>query len=276
MSFKEFLNYTIIDSKHFFINVYDIFLALIIILAAITLTRAIRSIFKRMEKKGKLDKGTGWSIFSIIKYFLWVIITVLILDTFGVKISILLASFAALLIGVGLGIQQLFSDIASGIIILVEGNLKMSDVIQLDDGTVGRVLRIGLRTSKIRTRDNIIMIVPNSNFVNDSIINWSHMERSTRFYVQVGVAYGSDVRLVEKVLLQCAAKHEGVSKTPSPFVRFYDFGDSSLDFQLFFWADRPFFIENIKSDLRFFISDAFRDNKIQIPFPQRDVHIKNS
>ncbi len=251
-------------------------LSLFIIVVAIIITRILRSIFKRMVKKNKLDKGTGWSIFSIIKYFIWVIIIVLVLDTFGVKITILLASVAALLVGVGLGIQQLFSDLASGIITLVERNLKVSDVIQLDDGTVGRVLSIGLRTSKIRTRDNIIMIVPNSNFVNDSIINWSHMERSTRFYVQVGVAYGSDVKLVEKVLLDCAAKHEGVSKTPSPFVRFYDFGDSSLVFQLYFWVERSFFIENIKSDLRFYISDAFRDNKIHIPFPQRDVHIKKS
>ena len=149
-------------------------------------------------------------------------------------------------------------------------------MVELDDGEIGKVKEITFRTTKIETRDNIILIVPNSKFLDSNVINWSHIQKRTRFYVQVGVAYGSDVELVEKVLLESTNNHKDISKTPKPFVRFYDFGSSSLDFQVYFWTDKSFEVENIKSDLRFEIDKQFRKNKIQIPFPQRDVHIKSN
>jgi len=188
----------------------------------------------------------------------------------------LLASITALLVGVGFGIQQLFSDLASGIVLLIERNLQINDVIQLADGTVGKVIHIGLRTSKIKTRDDIILVVPNSKFVNDIIINWSQMDYNTRFSVEVGVAYGSDTKLVTEILLRCAMKNEKISSNPTPFVRFNNFGDSSLDFQLFFWVKEPFLVEHTKSMLRYAIDDEFRKNGVQIPFPQRDLHIKSN
>ena len=274
LSLKEALNYSLISTDNLTVSVYSVVLALAIIGITLLITGLVKRLFKRLIAKNRIDRGTGMSVFTLVKYFIWVIILVLILDTFGVKISILLASLAALLVGVGFGIQQVFSDVASGILILIEQNLKVSDVIQLDDGTVGRVTSIGLRTSKIETRDDIIMIVPNSRFVMDEIINWSHMETNTRFHVNVGVAYGSDVELVKKSLLECAEKHSDISHFPQPFVRFNDFGNSSLDFQLYFWVHKTFKVENIKSDLRFSIDKIFRENKIQIPFPQRDVHFK--
>ncbi len=236
--------------------------------------RVIRRIFRGFIDSGRLEKSTSWSIFQIIKYFIWVIVSVIVIESLGVDISIFLASIAALLVGVGLGIQQLFNDIASGIILLIERNLKIDDVIQLEDGIVGRVVNIGIRTSEIRSRDDIIMIIPNSHFVNDRIINWSHIEQTTRFNIKVGVAYGSDVRLVEKVLIECALSNDKIQKSPKPIVRFDDFGESSLDFIIFFWANHLFEIERIKSDIRFEINDAFIKNNIEIPFPQRDVHMK--
>ena len=141
------------------------------------------------------------------------------------------------------------------------------------DDEIGKVKEINFRTTKIETRDNIILVIPNSTFIDHKVINWSHIQKRTRFNVQVGVAYGSDVRLVERLLLECAYANTDVSKMPKPFVRFNDFGDSSLDFQLYFWTDKAFVVENIKSDLRFAIDKIFRENKVQIPFPQRDVHI---
>jgi len=138
------------------------------------------------------------------------------------------------------------------------------------------VKNIGFRTTKIENRDNIIMIIPNSRFIGENVINWSHIEQKTRFSVDVGVAYGSDVELVKKVLLECAYKHQEVTDYPKPFVRFLDFGNSSLDFQLYFWTDNAFRVENIKSDLRFAINNIFKKNGITIPFPQRDVHIKKT
>lgn len=275
MKLKSILESQLFSIKDISFTVYDLFFTLIIILATYTLNRLIRKIFQRDKLKKRFDIGTLQTIRQIIRYFLWVISISLILETIGIKITFLLAGSAALLVGVGLGLQQIFQDILSGIAILIEGTLKVSDIVEIEGGIVGKVKEIGLRTSKIETRDNIIMIIPNSKFVTDNVINWSHMESRTRFNVAVGVAYGSDVELVKKVLLECADKHSEVSRNPKPFVRFSNFGDSSLDFQLFFWTTHSFYVENIKSDLRFAINSIFIDNGIQIPFPQRDVHLKS-
>jgi len=176
-------------------------------------------------------------------------------------------------VGIGLGLQQVFKDIISGLFLLFEGNLKIGDVVELE-GVVGIDKEIGFRTTKIESRDNIILIIPNSTFIGENVINWSHIEQRTRFHVAVGVAYGSNVELVKKVLLECAKEHQEASDYPTSFVRFYDFGNSSLDFLLFFWTENAFRVESIKSDLRFAIDRKFRENNITIPFPQRDVHIK--
>jgi small-conductance mechanosensitive channel len=274
MTIKEILDHTLVSTKHFDLTVSSVVVVVVTIILTVGIVYFIRLIFNRMIAKERVEKGTGWSIFLIIKYLIWTIVIIVMLNTIGIKISILLASVAALLVGVGFGIQQLFNDIASGIIILLERDLKINDIIQLDDGTVGRVTKIGLRTSMIITRDDITMIIPNSKFVNDKVINWSHIEKNTRFHIDVGVSYGSDVVLVKKLLLDCAARHQKISAKPAPFVRFADFGDSSLDFQLYFWLDDTFLVENIKSDLRFMITEAFNANGIVIPFPQRDVHMK--
>jgi len=274
MEIKELLSQPIISTGTVNITIYSILIILIIIIATAITLRFLRMIFKRLIANEVLDQGPSWSVFLIIKYFIWVIIIIVTLDTIGVQVSILLASIAALLVGVGMGIQQLFNDLASGIIILIERNLKIGDIIQLDDGTVGRVLSIRLRTSMIKSRDDIVMIIPNSKFVNDKIINWSHLDKTTRFHIDVGVAYGSDVLKVKKVLLQCAEQNKAVTSKPKPFVRFLNFGDSSLDFQLYFWSAQTFEVENLKSELRFAINEEFINNDIQIPFPQRDVHIK--
>ena len=111
--------------------------------------------------------------------------------------------------------------------------------------------------------------------VNDKIINWSQMDYNTRFSVDVGVAYGSDTKLVTDILLDCANKNKRVSKQPRPFVRFNNFGNSALEFQIYFWVKEPFWVENIKSELRYAIDDEFRKHNVQIPFPQRDIHIKS-
>lgn len=273
MTLKDFLNFTLIDSEHLRISVSSILVSLIIFFSTILILRFIKGVFQRFIDKKRLDKSASWSIFQIVKYFIWVIVGILILQSLGMEISILLASIAALLVGVGLGIQQLFNDLASGIILLVERNLRIDDIIQLEEGEVGKVINIGLRTSEIKTRDDIIMIVPNSKFVNDKIINWSHIDQNTRFHINVGVSYGSDVIAVKDSLISCAKSHVQVSKTPEPFVRFSDFGESSLDFQLFFWVETSFIVERIKSDIRFQIYKEFKENNIEIPFPQRDLHI---
>ncbi len=276
MRFKEFLNTELLKKGDFTLTVYNIFLILIVVLATIIILNIIKRFFKRFIKKQEAERRSYWSIYLILRYVVWVIITILLLESSGLKVSVLLASITALLVGVGFGIQQLFSDLASGIVLLVERNLQINDIIQLQDGTVGKVIHIGLRTSKLKTRDDIILVVPNSKFVNEKIINWSQMDYNTRFSVDVGVAYGSDTRLVTQILLDCANRNKNISTHPKPFVRFNNFGDSALEFQIFFWVRESFWVENIKSEMRYAIDDEFRKHGVQIPFPQRDVHIKTN
>jgi len=275
MNLKEIIDSKILDTETIDITLYHIITSFIILLVTWFLLKVVKKLFQRQVSKGKVDKGSATSLYLIIKYFAWVIVIGIILETIGIKLTLLIAGSAALLVGLGLGLQQIFRDIVSGFFMLFERNLKVGDVIELDGKMVGKVEQIGLRTSKIRTRDNIITTVPNSKFIDNIVVNWTLMEEKTRFHVEVGVAYGSDTRLVEKVLLQCAKEAKDICIDPKPFVRFNAFGNSSLDFQLFFWTTESFWVENIKSELRFAIDKAFAENKITIPFPQHDIHIKS-
>jgi len=274
MNVNDFLEMTLFKTDNFSIIVSEVLLALVILIVTKVFLAIIRRIFvRKIYTLDRVDKGKSQSLFQLIRYVVWILVIMIVLEVIGIKITFLLAGSAALLVGLGLGLQQIFKDIVSGLFLLFEANIKVNDVVELDE-EIGRVKDITFRTTKIETRDNIIVIIPNSRFISEDVINWSHINKTTRFHVSVGVAYGSDVQLVKEVLLSCAAAHKQLVKHPVPFVRFLDFGDSSLDFQLFFWTDFAFEVENIKSDLRFAIDAKFREKKIQIPFPQRDVHIR--
>jgi len=190
MNFNELINYQILKTEHVTLTVYNIVIVILVLLATIIILSIIRKLFKRFIEKQEEQRRSYWSLYLILRYVVWVVVIVLLLETSGVKITVLLASITALLVGVGFGIQQLFSDIASGIVLIFERNLQINDIIELEDKTVGKVIHIGLRTSKLKTRDDVILVVPNSKFVNDIIINWSQMDYNTRFSVPVGVAYG--------------------------------------------------------------------------------------
>jgi small-conductance mechanosensitive channel len=162
----------------------------------------------------------------------------------------------------------------SGILLLFEGTVTVGDVIELNN-IIGKVEKISIRTSKIETRDRIVIIVPNSKLVSDNVINWSHNRAVTRFRIKVGVAYGSNVRLVMQLLEKAAEEHPDVVDNPAPKARFVNFGESSLDFELLFFSTKMFDIEFVKSEIRVDIDQKFRDNGVVIPFPQRDLHVKS-
>lgn len=275
MTFKDFLNYVLIERKDFDITVYEVLIIFLILLSTFIINRVIRKVFREREKNTKMDPGRSHAILQIIKYVLWITAILISFDAIGIQLTLLLAGSAALLVGIGLGLQQIFQDFMSGVTILFEGTLKVGDIVEIQDDIIGKVIEIGIRTSKIETRDNIVMIIPNSKFVTDIVINWSHMEKITRFDVGVGVAYGSDVEKVTNILLQCAENHDKITNSPKPFVRFKNFGESSLEFELYFWTTETFSVENIRSDIRYKINAAFKDQGVHIPFPQRDIHIKS-
>lgn len=270
--FKEILNYRFFTSGNFIFDVSDVAKLLVIFTITKIAILIIATYFNRRIKKGKIEKGSAFAIRQILAYVLWVFAFLAALQSIGLNISILLAGSAALLVGVGLGVQQIFNDFFSGIILLMEGSIKVDDVLEFDN-MVCRVQRIGIRTSQVVTRDQINIIVPNSKFTGNSVINWTHSQHSARFYVQIGVDYKSDERMVTSLLLEAAKEHELVNSTPEPFVRIESFGDSSINFGVYFWTNRLFVVENTKSEIRYALLNKFRSSGITIPFPQLDIHV---
>ncbi|HKK68651.1 MAG TPA: mechanosensitive ion channel domain-containing protein [Bacteroidales bacterium] len=268
------LRATLFSTKKMDIMVYHLIVLYVIIAGTRFVLALLESFFSNIAEKNRIEKGRSRSVFLIVKYLIYVIALTVFIESLGFSITIVIASVSALLVGIGLGIQHFFNDIVSGIVILFDHAIKVGDVVEIESEVIGRVVKINLRTSLISTRDEVIMIVPNSMFTTERVINWSHNSRKTRFDVKVGVAYGSDVRKVEEILIGVAKEHPHVAEKPTPFVLFYDFGNSSLDFVLKFWSEKPFYIEPIKSDLRFEIDKRFRENNVTIPFPQQDVYIK--
>lgn len=273
---EKVLLFRLLDGESMTLAVYHIIVFISIVFLSRIIINLIRFYFEKQVQMQKIDRGRSNSMLSISQYLIWFFSLIFILSSTGLNLTFFIASSAALLAALGFGLQNLFNDFISGLIILFDRSIQLDDVVEMSDGEVGQVIDISLRVSKILTRDNEVMIVPNSKFTSNSIINWSHNEKNTRFHVNVGVAYGSDVRLVERLLLKVADDHSEVSTKPSPFVRFNDFGESSLDFQLYFWSAESFSVEKIKSDLRFSIDNAFRKNGVEIPFPQRDLHLRSS
>ncbi len=276
--FQSILEYRIFETGKYSFTLATVFMIILIFLGTKLLLFGVRRILNRIFERRGIDRGRRFAMIKLVQYFVWTIALVVILQTAGFQITILLAGSAALLVGLGLGLQQIFQDLVSGIFILIEGTIQRDDVIEID-GLIGKIVTINLRTSTVLTRDGIMLIVPNHKFIVDNIINWSHSATPTRFKVTVGVAYGSDVDKVMRVLLECAVGHEKVIKTKDdgkyPFVRFVDFGDSALLFEVYFWSNDIFPIESTKSDIRYLIDKRFREEGITIPFPQRDLHLKS-
>ncbi|RFN60000.1 mechanosensitive ion channel family protein [Marixanthomonas ophiurae] len=230
----------------------------------------IRRLYTR--KMQESDKRKFISVFKFIKYVTYIVVVFVVLSVAGFNITPFLAASAALLVGLGLALQDLFKDIIGGIFIILDKSLLVGDIIELNS-KVGRVIDIKLRTTRAITRDDKIIIIPNHKFITDTIYNYTQNHRTTREYVKVGVAYGSDTNLVKDLLLQSAEKQKGVLKSPKPFVLFEDFGDSALIFSIYFYIGDSFVDPRIKSEMRFRIDQLFRENQITIPFPQRDVHL---
>lgn len=272
---RTFLEFELIRIGDYSLKVYSLAFIFFIFLFTKIILWLIKKTMFRKHKSDKTDLGNTYAIFQIIKYIVWVIAFGLLLETTGIKVTVLIAGSAALLVGVGLGLQQTFNDIISGIILLSERSIKVGDVLEIDNDIV-RIQEIGLRTSKGINRDEISIIIPNSLITTNKVINWSHQARETRFKINVGVAYGSDVDLVMKILKESTLEHPDMFNESLIDIRFLDFGNSSLDFQILFFSENIFRIEKVKSDIRKIINRKFIENNISIPFPQMDVHLKKS
>lgn len=268
---KKIIDYTLFQDGDFNIKVINILKVFAFLIVVTLLLKIIRKAIFRVDK---IDVAKKYSIYSLVRYLVIVISIISGLQMFGFNLSVLVAGSAALLVGIGLGLQNLFSDFVSGIILLVDSSVKVNDVIELN-GLVCTVQDINLRTTTVLTRDDKYIILPNSDLTKNQLINWTHNDLASRFEVTVGVDYTSDIQQVIKILKEAVDRQSNVLKEPSPFIRFTDFGDSSLNFSVIFWSEELFRIETTKSDLRIKIFELFKENNITIPFPQRVVHINN-
>ncbi|PXX26497.1 mechanosensitive ion channel family protein [Arenibacter sp. ARW7G5Y1] len=271
---SKLLDFNLVSIGDYKIKVYTLVIILLISLVTRVILKLIKTALFRRYKGLHLDKGNTYALYQIIKYVMWVIALGLILESVGIKVTILIAGSAALLVGVGLGLQQTFNDIISGIILLSEKSIRINDILEID-GDVVEILEIGLRTSRGLNRNDISIIIPNSLITTNKVINWSHQKKKTRFKIEVGVAYGSDVDLVIKILEESVLEHPDFEDGKTIEGRFVNFGNSSLDFEVLFFSENVFRIEKVKSDIRKIINRKFSENKIVIPFPQMDLHFKS-
>lgn len=269
---KDILNFKLLDTDSIDITVGTFTLLLVVLVLTSVILKLVRVVFTR--KLPLEDRNKFISFFQFIRYIVFIFAIIFALDVSGVNMSVLLTASAALLVGLGFALQQLFQDIISGVLIILDQSLHVGDIVEVD-GKVGKVLEIKLRTTRVVTRNDRVMVIPNHKFMMDTLFNWTQNSFINREQVDVGVAYGSDVELVRKILLQCAGEEKDVVKEPIPLVLFEDFADSSLNFSLYFYVADGMASPLIKSNLRFSIDKAFRQNRISIPFPQRDIHIIN-
>lgn len=269
---KNILNFKLIDTDTIDFSVANLIVLIIVLLITNIVLRIIRKIVTRnliLEDKSKFT-----SIFQYFKYAVYVLVFMFTLNSIGVNMNVFLTASAALFVGLGFALQTFFQDIISGILIILDQSLHVGDIIEVD-GKVGQVKEIKLRTTRMVTRNDRVMIIPNHKFMIESLFNWTQNNSNNREQVSVGVAYGSDVHLVKKILKDCASSTQGIVMKETITVLFEDFADSSLNFSVYFYVDNGMKSPKIQSEIRFKIDEAFRKNKIEIPFPQRDIRIIN-
>ena len=225
--------------------------------------------------KTKMDKGSQNALVSGVGYIGYTLAAVVALSSIGFNLSSIAIVAGALSVGIGFGLQTIVSNFVSGIILLVERPIKEGDWIEAS-GFSGTVKKISVRSTQIETFDRAMVVVPNSELIAGSVLNWTHSNETGRVRVSVGVSYDTDPKRVERLLLKVGKSHEMALKSPEPFVRFQQFGDSSLDFDLIIYVKDKNYMFQVRSELHYSIFELFKKEGIEIPFPQRDLNIKGN
>ncbi|MEO8719833.1 MAG: mechanosensitive ion channel domain-containing protein [Ginsengibacter sp.] len=267
---KEFFDYTIFQFDKYQLKVISI---LLVVLLFIVIKIILWLTKKSIDSASRIEVSKKYAVYNLVKYVVIVFSIIAAFQILGFNFTLLLGGAAALLVGIGLGLQNIFSDFISGIILLVESKIKINDIVEVD-GLLCRVSDINLRTTTVLGRDDKYIILPNSLLTKNSIINWTYTAVASRFKVSVGVGYTSDINLVKTLLQKIIDNQPGALTSPTPFVRFEDFGDSYLLFSIYFWSEDVYGVENIKSEIRTKIFEEFNNNNIDIPLPQRVVHLE--
>jgi small-conductance mechanosensitive channel len=273
---KGFLDFPLVKLGEKEVTVWTVLLFLLLLVVLFYVAGKIRKILvSRVLVHSRLDVGARQAVAAIARYVVLLVGLLIILQTVGINLTTLNVIAGAVGIGIGFGLQNIASNFISGLIILFERPIKIGDRIEV--GKIeGEVTAVGARSTTVVTNDNIAIIVPNSKFVTENVVNWNYTDPTVRFKIPVSVAYGTDIRLVEKLLMEVGRENPDVLDEPPPAVRFIEFGASGLHFELRAWS-RSLIHRKTKliSALNFAIHDKFKENNIEIPFPQRDLHIRS-
>jgi len=272
---SELWNMRLFSSGETEVYLNQLVVALVVVVVGLAAARVFAGLVGgRLRSMGRIDRNTAHLLQKLLFYLLTVVLVLVALPIAGIPITIFTVLGGALAIGVGFGAQNLFNNLISGFIIMIEKPIRIGDIVEVE-GSNGRIEDIGNRCVRVRRTDGVDVLMPNSAFLENPVINWTLFDYEVRGKVTVGVAYGSPCRDVERLILQAAREHAGVRDEPPPLVLFEEFGDNALTFTVLFWAhvERPMDMRRIQSDLRYRIDELFREAGITIAFPQRDVHL---
>jgi small-conductance mechanosensitive channel len=266
---KELLEYQLFRFGSYSLYVHNILEVLLVVVIAKLILYLLS---KGISKNSRIDTGAKYSIRQLVKYTLIVISVLLGITLLGFDLSVLFVGSAALLVGIGFGLQHLFNDFISGIIILFDNTVKVNDVIEVD-GIVCRVKEIKIRTTTVMTREDKCIILPNSAITSGKVVNWTYSHLTSRFEVHVNLPFNVDVPAIMGLLKEVTLEHKAVSRIPEPSIRITKFADSFVEITVMFWCSEVFRVENIKSEIRVMIFKALQENGVEFPLPQRIVHV---
>jgi small-conductance mechanosensitive channel len=273
MDLNAILETEIFHFKDHSLSILQVATVVLIFVVTRVISFVLKFVAVSYRRLTKSDVSHGYPVYQVGMYFIWVVSIVYMLEALGIDVSLILAGGAALLVAIGLGLQQLFHDALSGLVLLFERSVRENDILEID-GDIVKIQKIGFRTSLGMNRNLIVIVLPNSVITSNKVINWSNQTENTRFGIDVSVAYGSDVEKVIDVLELCAADHPEIRSDHVVEARLTDFAASGLDFKLLFFSDNVFQIERIKSEVRRIINREFIKEGIVIPFQQLDVNLK--
>ena len=259
------------------ITVGEILLVLALLVVGYYGSRLLAYLLGRRMNKASMQADVVHVIKRVIFIVFLVVIALTALSLLGIPLTAFAFATGAIAIGVGFGAQNIINNFISGWILMAERPIRINDFIEIDNAQ-GVVEAVGTRSTRIRRTDGVHLLVPNSQLLERTVVNWTLIDREIRTTVRVGVEYGSQVRLVADLILQAVREHELIKDTPAPSVVFEDFGDNALIFDTYFWSDvgGEKLLRDIRSDVRFRITELFAENNIVVAFPQRDVHLDTS
>ena len=272
---KSLLNFTLFELNQTPVTVSSVAMFILMMVAFFILSRILnRLIIRSLLIRLGIEESTRFVMLRVNHYLIMILGAIISFQFIGINLSGLAVIFGLLSVGIGFGLQNVTSNFIAGLILLIERPIKIGDRVAVGE-TEGDVIEINIRSTTIRTLNNISIIVPNSEFVSSNVINWSHGDQKIRVEVDVGVSYNSDVDLVLRCLREVAEENPEVLKTPQPDVLLREFGDSSWNMRLRVWIPDPKRHHIVRSELNIAIVRKFRKNRVEIPFPQRDLHLRS-